>query len=144
MLFNHVILCHRVLLLPSIFPSIRVFSSESVFPIKWARYRSFGFSISPPNGYSGLISFKSDRFDQESSPALQTKASVPLSSVLFMVQISHPYMTTGKTITLTICTLVSKLRSLLFTMLSRIFIAFLPRSKRLLISWLQSSPALVF
>ena len=147
---DHFILCCPFLLLPSIFPSIRVFSNESVH-IRWPKYWSFSFSISPSNEYSGLISFSIDGLDL---PAVQgtlksllqhhsLKASVLQCSALFMVQISHPYMTTGKTITLTRWTFVGKVMSLLFNMLSRVVITFLSRSKRLLISWLQSSSALI-
>ena len=143
---NHLILCHP-LLLPSIFPSIRVFSSESALCIRWPKYWSFSFNTSPSNEYSGLISFRIDRFDLLAvqgtlSSLLQycsSKASILQHSAFFMVQLSHPYMTTGKTIALTIRTFVSKIMSLLFNMLSRLVIAFIPRSKRLLISWLQSS-----
>ena len=138
---DHFILCCPFLLLPSIFPSIRVFSNESVH-IRWPKYWSFSFSISPSNEYSGLISFSIDGLDL---PAVQgtlksllqhhsLKASVLQCSALFMVQISHPYMTTGKTITLTRWTFVGKVMSLLFNMLSRVVITFLSRSKRLLIS----------
>ena len=142
---SHLILCHP-LLLPSIFPSIRVFSNETALCIMWPKYWSFSFSISPPNEYSGLISFRIDWFDflavQGTLKRLlqhhSLKASVLWHSTYFMVQLSHPYMTTGKTIALTIWTLVGKVMSLLFNMLSRFVITFLPRSKRLLISWLQS------
>ena len=147
---DHFILCCPFLILPSIFPSIRVFSNESVH-IRWPKYWSFSFSISPSNEYSGLISFSIDWLDL---PAVQgtlksllqhhsLKASVLQCSALFMVQISHPYMTTGKTITLTRWTFVGKVMSLLFNMLSRVVITFLSRSKRLLISWLQSPSALI-
>ena len=142
---SHLILCHP-LLLPSIFPSIRVFSNETALCIMWPKYWSFSFNISPPNEYSGLISFRIDWFDflavQGTLKSLlqhhSLKASVLWHSTCFMVQLSHPYMTTGKTIALTIWTLVGKVMSLLFNMLSRFVITFLPRSKRLLISWLQS------
>ena len=145
---NHLILCHPLLLLPSILPSIRVFSNESVH-IRWPKYWSFSFSISPSNEYSGLISFRIDWFDflavQRTLQGLlqhhSSKASILQCSAFFMVQISHPYMTTGKTIALTRWTFVSKVMSLLFNMRSRFAIAFLPRSKRLLISWLQSPSA---
>ena len=141
---NHLILCHPLLLLPSIFPSIRVFSTESVLHIRWPKYWSF--SIGPSNEYSGLISFKIDWLDflvvQETLKCLlqhhSLKASVLLCSAYFMVQYSHPYMTTGKTIVLSIWTFVGKVMSLPFNTLSRCVIAFLPRSKHLLISWLQS------
>ena len=146
---NHFILCH--LLLPSIFPSIRVISNESVLPIRWLKYWSFSFSISPSNEYSGLISFRMDWFDllavQGTLKSLlqhhSLKASVLQCSTSFMVQLSHPYMTTGKTIALTRRTFADKVMSLLFNMLSRLVIAFLPWSKCLLISWLQS-PSAVF
>ena len=147
---NHLILCHPLLLLPSIFPSIRVFSNESVFRIRWPKYWSFSFSISPSNEYSGWISFRMDWFDlrtvQGTPKSLQrycSKASVLWHLTFFMVQFSHPYMTTGKTIALTIWTFVGKVMSLLFNILSRFVIAFLPRSKRLLISWLQSPSAVI-
>jgi len=143
---NHLILCRPLLLLPSIFPSIRVFSNESVLSIKWPKYRSFSFSISPSNEYSGLISFRMNWLDllavQETLKSLQhcsSKASILWRSAFFIVQLSHPYMTTGKTIALTRQTFVGKVLSLLFIMLSRLVIAFLPRSKRLLISWLSPS-----
>ena len=138
---NHLILCHHLLLPPSIFPSIRVFSSESVLCIRWPKYWSFSFSISPSNEYSGLIFFRIDWFDllavqgtlksllQHHSP----KASILQCSAFFVVQLSHPSMTTGKTIALTIW---GKVMSLLLNTLSRFVIAFCPRSKRLLISWL--------
>ena len=140
---NPLILC-RTLLLPSIFPSIMVFYNESAFCIRWPKYWSFSFSISPSNEYSGLISFRIDWFDlavQGTFKSLpqhySSKASVLQCSALFMVQLSHPYMTSGKTKTLTIQTYVSKVMSLLFNMLSRFVIVFLPRRKHLLISWLQ-------
>ena len=144
---NHLILCHLRLLLPSIFPSISVFSSESALHIRWTKYWNFNFSISPANEYSGLIFFRIDWFDilaiqqtQESESLPQfhnSKASILQGSAFFMVQLSHLYMTTGKTITLTIWTFVGKLTSLLYNRLSGLVIAFLPRSKCLLISWLQ-------
>ena len=145
MLSNHLILCLLLLLLPSIFPSIRVFSNELALHIRWSKYWSFSFSINPSKEYSGLISFRIDWFDLfaikgtlQSLPQHQSlKASVLWRSAFFMVQFSHPYMTIGKTIALTIWTLVSKVMSLL-NMLSRLVIAFLPRRKHLLISWLQS------
>ena len=147
----HLILCHPLLLLPSIFPSIRVFSNESVLLIRWPKYRSFCFNISPSNDYSGLISFRIDWFDlfvvQEILKSLlqhhSSKASILWCSAFFMVQLSHPYMTTGKTIALTRWTFVGKVMSLLFNMLSRLVITSLPRSKRLLISWLQSPSAVI-
>ena len=148
---NHFILCRPLLLLPSIFPSIRVFSNESALRIRWPRYWSFSFSISPSNEYSGLISFRIDWFDllavQGTLKSLlqyhSSKASILRHSAFFMVQISHPYMTTRKTVTLTRWTSVGKVMSLLFNMLSRLVIAFLPRSKHLLISWLQSPSAVI-
>ena len=141
---NHIILCHPLLLLPSIFPSIRVFSNESVLHIKWPKYWSLSFSISPSNEYSGLISFRMDWLDllavQGTLKSLlqhhSSKASILQHSAFFIVQLSHPYMTTGKTIALTRWTFVGKVIVLLFNMLSRLVITFLPRSKRLLISWL--------
>ena len=149
--FNHLILCCPLLLLPSIFPSIRVFSNNSVLHIRWPKNWSFSFSISLSNEYSGLISFRIDWFDllavQGTLNSLQhnnSKASILQRSAFFMVQLSHPYMTTGKTIALTRQTFVGKTMSLLFIMLSRLVIAFLSRSKRLLISWLQSPSAVVF
>ena len=140
---NHLILCHPLLLLPSICPSIRVFSNESVLHIRWPKYWNFSFSISPSNEYSGLISFRMDWLDllaiQGTLKSLlqhhSSKASVLRCSTFFMVQLSHPYMTTGKTITLTRWTFVGKVMSLLFNMLSMLVITFLPRSKRLLISY---------
>ena len=134
----HDSLCHPLLLLPSIFPSIRVFSNESVLCIRWPKHWRFSFSISSSNKYSGLISFRVDWFDFKS--LLQDhslKAAIFWHSTFFMVQISHPYMINGKTIALTIWNFVSKVISLLFNMLSRLVIAFLPSSKHLLISWLQ-------
>ena len=144
---NHLILCHPLLLLPLIVPSIGVFSNESVLHIRWPKYWSFSFSISPSNDYSGLISFRIDWFDllavQGTLKSLlqhhTSIASILWSSAFIMVQISHPYMTTGKTKALTRWIFVSKVMSLLFNMLSMLVIAFLPRSKRLLISWLQST-----
>ena len=149
---NHLILCRRLLLLPSIFPSIRVFSNESALRIRWPKYWSFSFSISPSNDYSGLISLRKDWLDllavQGTLKSLlqhhSLKTSVFQSSAFFIVQLSHPNMTTGKTITLTRQTFVGKVMSLLFNMLSRLVITFLPRSKRLLISWLQSPSAVIF
>ena len=133
-----------LLLLPSMFPSIRLFSSESVLHIRWPKYWSFSFNISSSNEYSGLISFRIDWLDllavQETLKSLlqhhSSKASILHCSAFFMVQLSHPYMTNGKTIALTRWTFVSKVMSLLFNTLSRLVIAFLPRSKHLLISWL--------
>ena len=146
---NHLILCLPLLLLPSIFPNIRVFSKELVLHIRWPNYWSFTFSISPSNEYSGLISFMMvwlDLFAVKGtfkSPLQHhsSKASILQHSAFFIVQLSHPYMTTGKTIALTRWTFVDKIMYLLFNMLSSFVINFLPRSKRLLISWLQSSSA---
>ena len=143
---NHLILCCPLLLPPSIIPSIRVFSSESVLHIRCPKDWSFSFSISPSNEYSGLISFRIDWFDllavQGTLKSLlqhhSSKASILQCSAFFIVQLSHPYMTIGKTITLTRWTVVGKVMSLLFNMLSRFVITLLPRSKHLLISWLQS------
>ena len=143
---NHLILCHPLLLLPSIFPSIRVFSKTSVLCTRWPKYWSFSFSISPSNEYSVLISFKIDWFDllvvqgtlKSFLQHCNWKASILQCSAFFMVHLSHPYMTTGKTVALTIRTFVGKVMSQLFNMLSRLVITFLPRSKHLLISWLQS------
>ena len=141
---HHLILCRSLLLLPSIFASIRGFSNESVLRIRWPEYWSFSFSISSSSEYSGLISFRIDWFDLHAvqgtlKSLLQhhsSKASILRCSALFMVQLSHPYVTTGKIIALTRRTFIGKVMSLLFNMLSRLVIAFLPRSKRLLISWL--------
>ena len=141
---NHLILCHPFLLLPSIFPSIRVFSNESVLHIRWPKYWSFSVNISPSNEHPGLISFKMDWLDllavQGTLKSLlqhhSSKASILQHSVFFIGQLSHPYMTTGKTIALTRWTFVDKVMSLLFNMLSMLVITFLPRSKHLLISWL--------
>ena len=143
---NYLILCHALLLLHSIFPSIRVFSSQLALHIRWPKYWSFSFSISPSNEYSGLIAFRIDWFDllavQGTLKSLlqhhSSKASVLWCSAFFMVQLSKLYMTTGKIIALTIQTFVGKVMSLLLNMLSRFVIAFIPRSKLLLISWLQS------
>ena len=148
---NHLIFCHPLFLPPSIFPSIRVFSHESVLCIRWPKYCSFNFSISPSNEYSGLISFMTDWFDllavQVTLKNLlqhhSSTASILQHSVFFMVQLSHSYMTTGKTIALTRQTFVGKVMSLLFNMLSRLVIAFFPRSKHLLISWLQSPSVVI-
>ena len=139
---NYLILCHSLLLLLSIFPSIRVFSNESVLHIRWPKYWSFSFSISRYNEYSELIPIRIDRFDllavQGTLKSLlqhhRSKASTLQPSAFFMVQLSHPYITIGKTITLTRRTFVSRVMSLLFNMLSRLVITFLPRSKHLLIS----------
>ena len=148
---NDLILCRPLLLPPSIFPSISVFSSESFLHIRWPKYWSFSFSISPSNEHPGLISFRMDWLDllavQGTLKSLlqrhSLKASILRRLAFFMVQISHPYMITGKTIALTRRTFVSKEMSLLFNMLSRLVIAFLPRSKRFLISWLQSPSAVI-
>ena len=148
--YNHLILC-RPLLLSSVFPSIRVFSKESVLHIRWPKYWSFSFNISPSNEHSGLISFRMEWLDllavQETLKSLlqyhSSKTSTLWHSAFFIVQLSHPYMTTGKTIALTRWTFVDKVMSLLFNMLSRFVINFLPRSKRLLISWLQSPSAVI-
>ena len=149
---NHLILCHPLLLLPSIFPSIRVSSNESALHIRWPKYWSFSFNISPSNELPGLISFRMDWLDflevQGTLKSLlqhhSSKASVLQCSNFFIVQLSHPYMTTGKTIALTRWTFVDKVTSLLFNMLSRLVITFLPRSKRLLISCHKYSEANTF
>ena len=149
--FSHLILCHPLLLLPSIFPSIRVFSNQSVLRIRWPKYWSFSFSIGPSNGHPGLISFRMDWLDllavQGTLKCLlqhhSSKASTFRSSAFFIVQISHPYMITRKIIALTRRIFVGKVMSLLFNMLSMLFITFLPRTKRLLISWLQSPSAVI-
>ena len=143
---NQLILRHPLLLLPSIFPSIKVFSNESALRIRWPQYWSFSFSFSPSNEYPGLISFRMDWLDllavQGNLKSLlqhhSSKASILQCSTFFIIQLSHPYMTTGKTIAVTRWTFVGKVMSLLFNMLSRLVITFLPRSKHLLISWLQS------
>ena len=148
---NLLILCCPLLLLPSIFPSIRVFSNESVLRIKCPKCWNFSFNISPSNEHSGLISFRIDWFDllayQRTLQSLlqhhSSNASILWCSAFFMVQLSHPYMTTVKTIALTRWTSVGKVTSLLFNMLSMLVIAFLPRSKHLLISWLQSPSAVI-
>ena len=146
---NHLIICHP-LLLPSIFPSIRVFSNESTLCIRWPRYWSFSFNISPSNEHPGLISFKMDWLDllavQGTLKSLQyhnSKVSILWHSAFFIVQLSHPYMTTGKTIALTKWAFVGKVMSLLFNILSRLVITFLSRSKCLSISWLQSPSAVI-
>ena len=142
---KHLNLGHPLLFPPSVFPSIRVFSNESVFCISWTKYWNFSFSISPSNEYSGPISFRIHWFDTLKS-LLQhhsLKASILQCSAFFMVQLSHPYMTTGKTIALTIQTIVGKVMSMLFNMLSRLVIAFPPSNKGLLISWLQSPPEVI-
>ena len=148
---SHLILCCPLLLLPPISSSIRVFSNESVLCIRWPKYWSFSYSISPSNEHPGLISFRMNWLDL---PVVQgtlksllqhhgSKASIFRCSAFFTVQLSHPYMTTGKTIALTRWTFVGKVMSLLFNMLSRLVITFLQRSKRLLISWLQSPSAVI-
>ena len=149
--YSHLILCHPLLLLPSIFPSIRVFSNESALHIRWPKYWSFSFSISPSNEHPGLMSFRMDWLDllgvQGTLKSLlqhhSSKASILRHSAFFIFQLSHPYMTTGKTIALTRRTFVGKVMSLLFNMLSRLVITFLPRNKRLLISWLQSPSTVI-
>ena len=148
---NHLILCHHLLLLPSIFPSTRVFSNETALHIRWPKYWSFSFNISSSNEHSGLISFRKDWLDllavQGTLKSLlqhhSSKASILWHSAFSMVQLSHPYMTTGKTIALTRWAFVGKVMSLLFNMLSRLVITFLPKSKCLLISWLQSPSAVI-
>jgi len=148
---NHLVFCCPLLLLPSIFPSSRVFSNESVLHIRWPKYWSFNFSISPSKEYSGLISFTINRFyllAVQGTPKCllqhhSSKASVLRCSAFFMIQLSHPHMTTRKIIALTRWTFVGKIMSLLFNMLSRLVIPFLPRSKRLLIWWIQSPSAVI-
>ena len=148
---NHLILCRPLLLLPSIFPSIRVLSNESALHIRWPKYWSFSFNISPSNEHPELISFRMDWLDllavQGTLKSLlqhhSSKASILRHSAFFTVQLSHPYMTTGKTIALTRWTFVDKVMSLLFNLLSSLVVAFLPRSKCLLISWLQSPSAVI-
>ena len=147
---NHLILCRSLLLPPSLFPSIRVFSNESVLHIRWPKYWSF--SISPSNDYLGLISFRVDWLDllavQETLKSLlqhhSLKASILWRSAFFIVQLSYLYMTTGKTIALTRWTLIGKVMSLLFNVLSRLVITFLPRNKRLFSSWLQSPSVVIW
>ena len=148
---NHLILCRPLLLPPSIFPSIRVFSNESALQIRWPKYWSFSFNISPSNEHPGLISFRMDWLDLLAVQGMlksllqhhSSKASILLRLAFFIVQLSHPFMTTGKTITLTRWTFVDKVMSLLLNMLSRLLITFLPRSNHLLISWLQSPSAVI-
>ena len=143
---NHLILHHPLLLLPSFFPSIRVFSNESALRIRWPKYWSFSFNISPSNEHPGLISFRMDWLDLRAvqgtlKSLLQhhtSKVSILQHSAFFIVQLSHPYVTTRKTIALIRRTFVGKVMSLLFNMLSRLVLTFLPRNKHLLISWLQS------
>ena len=149
---NHLILCHSLLLLPSIFPIIRVFSNDSVLRIRWPKYWIFSFNISPFSEHPGLISLRMDWLDllaiQWTLKSLHqhhsSKASILQYSAFFIVQLSHPYMTIGKPIALTRRTFVGKVMSLLLTMLSRLVITFLPKSKCLLISWLQSLSAVIF
>ena len=149
--YNHLVLCHPLLLLPSIFPKIRVFSNESALCIRWPKYTSFSFDISPSKEHPGLISFRMDWLDLVAVQGIlksllqhhSAKASILLRSAFFIVQLSYPYMTTGKTTALTRRTFVDKVMSLLFNMLSRLVITFLPRNKRLLISWLQSTSAVI-
>ena len=145
---NHLILCHPLLLLPSIFPSIRVFSNESALCIRWPKYWSFSFNISPSNEYSGLTSFRIDWLDILSVQGIllqhhSSKESILRHSASLIVQLSHLYITTGKTVALTRWTFVGKVMPLLFNMIARLVITFLPRSKRLLISWLQSPSAVI-
>ena len=148
---NHLILCHLLLLLPSIFLNIRVFSNESALRIRWLKYWSFSLNICPFNEHPGLISFRMDWLDllavQGTLKSLlqhhSSKASIHRCSAFFTVQLAHPYMTTGKNIALTRWTFVGKVMSLLFNMLSRLVITFLPKSKCLLISWLQSPSAVI-
>ena len=148
---NHLILCPCLLLLPSVFPRIRVFSNESALHIRWPKYWSFSFRISPSNEYFRLIFFRMEWLDELAVPGTlksllqyhSSKASILQHSAFFIVQLLHPYMTTGKTIAFTRRTLVSKVMSLLLNMLSRLVITFLPRSKHLLISWLQSPSAVI-
>ena len=148
---NHLILCHPLLFQPSVFPSIRVFSNEKALLIRWPKYWSFRFNISPSNEHPGLISIRMDWLDllavQETLKSLlqhhSSKASILQHSAFFIVQLLHPYMTTGKTIALTRQTFVGKVMSLLLNMLSNLVITFLPRSKRLLISWLHSPSAVL-
>ena len=147
---SHFILCHPLLLLPPIPPSIKVFSNESTLHMRWPKYWSFSFSISPSNEHPGLVSFRMDWLDLAVQGTLKSllqhhssKASFLRRSAFFTVQLAHPYMTTGKTIALTRRTFVGKVMSLLLNMLSRLVITFLPRSKCLLISWLQSPSAVI-
>ena len=148
---NHFILGHPLLLLPSILPSNRIFSNESVLHIRWPKYWSYSFNISPSNKYSGLSSFRMDWLDllavQGTLKSLlqhhSSKASILWCSAILIVQLSHPYMTTGRTIDLTRWTFVGKVMSLLFNMLSRLIITFHPRCKHLLFSWLQSPSAVI-
>ena len=148
MLSNHLILCHSLLLPPSIFPSIRIFSKELVLHIRWPKYWTFSFNISPSNEHSGLFSLRINGLISFQSKGLKnllqhhsSKAATLQCSAFFIVQLSHPYMTTGKTTVLTRWTFAGKVMSLLFNMLFRLVITFLPRSKCLSISWLQSPSA---
>ena len=148
---SHLILCHPLLLLPPVLPSIRVFSSESALHMRWPEYWSFSFSISPSNEHPGLVSFRMDWLDLlavlgtlKSLQHHSSKTSILRHSAFFTIQLSHPYMTTGKTISLSRWTFVGKVMSLLFNMLSKLVITFLPRSKRLLISWMQEKDNLDF
>ena len=149
--YNHLILCRPLLLPPSPFPSIRVFSNESALRIRWSEYWNFSFNTSPSNEHPGLISFRMDWLDLPAAQGTlksllqhhRSKASILHHSAFFIVQLSHRYLTTGKTIALTSQTFVDKVMSLPFNMLSRLVIPFLPRSKRLLISWLQSPSAVI-
>ena len=151
MICNHHIPCCLLFLLPSLFPSIRVFSNESVLPFRWPKYWSFSFNISPSNEYSGLISFRMGWLDLLAVQGTlksflqhhSSKASILWCSAFFAVQLSHPYMTIGKTIALTRWIFVGKMMSLLFNMLSRLVMAFLPRNKHILISWLPSPSAVI-
>ena len=148
---NHLILCHPILLSPSIFPSIRVISNESVLPIRWPKYWSFSFNISPSKEHTGLISFRMDWLDllavQRTLKSFiqhySAKPSIHWHSDFFILQLSHPYMTTGKTIAWMRWTFVGKVMSLFFNTLSRFIVAFLSRSQHLLISWLQSQSAVI-
>ena len=148
---NHLILCRLLLLLPSIFPSIRVFSNESILRIRWPKYWNFSFNISPSNKYSRLISPRMDWLDLLEVQGIlksllqhhRSKASILRCSAFFIIQLSHPYMTTGKTIALTRQTFAGRVTSLLFNMLSRLIIIFLPRSKYLLLSWLPSPSTVI-
>ena len=149
---NRLVLCHPLLLLPSIFPRIRVFSNESALCIRWPKYWSFIFNISPSNEYSGLISFRMDWLALLAVQGIlksllqhhSSKASILQPSAFFIAQLSHPHMTTGRIIALTRQAFVGKVMSQLFNMLSWLVITFLPRSKRLLISWLQSPSAVIW
>ena len=148
---SHLTLCHPLLLLPPIPPSIRTYSSESTLCMRWPKYWSFTFSISPSNEHPGLTSFRMDWLDLLAVQGIlksllqhhSSKASILLGSAFFTIQLSHPYMTTGKIIALTRWTFVGKVMPVLFNLLSRLVITFLPRSERLLISWLQSPSAVI-